>query len=203
MAILVLRALDTNRRLKSKSRGPRGRIQSWIPLYIWGMTPYILSCGVRQFLESESDISDWLELQKFIKTTLSTTTIATWFHLMLLLVLIGLLYIFVGLIVNGRYLCTFWLANYTSSRTGSRKLWRALDTCASIFTLGSFFNYVDQILTIIDPLWLTLVKRFLYCLGGSLFTINISYPPCLVNVVCERPPKGDILYPDSSHITFE
>ena len=106
---LVLRALDTNRRLKSKSRGPGGRIQSWIPLYIWGITPYILSCGVRQFLESESDISDWLELQKFIQKTLSTTTIATWFHLMLLLVLFGLLYIFVGLIVNGRYLCTFWL----------------------------------------------------------------------------------------------
>ena len=195
MAILVLRALDTNRRLKSKSRGPGGRIQSWIPLYIWGITPYILSCGVRQFLESESDISDWLELQTFIQETLSATTIATWFHLMLLLVLIGLLYIFVGLIVNGRYLCTFWLANYTSSRTGSRKLWRALDTCASIFTLGSFFNYVDQILTIIDPLWLTLVKRFLYCLGGSLFTINISsttYPPCLVNIVCERPPKRQL-----------
>ena len=121
-------------------------------MYIWGITPYILSCGVRQFLESESDISDWLELQTFIQKTLSTTTIATWFHLMLLLVLIGLLYIFVGLIVNGRYLCTFWLANYTSSRTGSRKLWRALDTCASIFTLGSIFNYVDQILTIIDHL---------------------------------------------------
>ena len=152
LAILVLRALDTNRRLKSKSRGPGGRIQSWIPLYIWGITPYILSCGVRQFLESESDISDWLELQKFIQETLSTTTIATWFHLMLLLVLIGLLYIFVGLIVNGRYLCTFWLANYTSSRTGSRKLWRALDTCASIFTLGSFFNYVDKILPNIDHL---------------------------------------------------
>ena len=154
LAILVLRALDTNRRLKSKSRGPGGRIQSWIPLYIWGITPYILSCGVRQFLESESDISDWLELQKFIQETLSTTTIATWFHLMLLLVLIGLLYIFVGLIVNGRYLCTFWLANYTSSRTGSRKLWRALDTCASIFTLGSFFNYVDQMLTHIAQVYI-------------------------------------------------
>jgi hypothetical protein len=73
-------------------------------------------------------------------------------HKIRILVLFGLLYIFVGLIVNGRYLCTFWQANYTSSRTGSRKLWRALDTCASIFTLGSFFNYVDQILIIIDHL---------------------------------------------------
>ena len=70
LAILVLRALDTNRRLKSKSRGPGGRIQSWIPLYIWGITPYILSCGVRQFLESESDEIDlyqeWTKTSKML-----------------------------------------------------------------------------------------------------------------------------------------
>ena len=42
-------------------------LQSWIPLYIWGCAPYIFSCGVRQFLESESDISDWLKFQEVVQ----------------------------------------------------------------------------------------------------------------------------------------
>ena len=64
---------------------------------------------------------------------------------------------------------------------------------------GSFFNYVDQNLPIIDPLpiylLLTLVKEILYCHEGkSAYRCHFQYHlntylPRLVNVVKERPTK--------------
>ena len=56
----------------------------------------------------------------------------TWFYTMFILVLFGFIFIFLGILVNFKYLISFWNANFTSARHGWRKVWRFLDTSATI-----------------------------------------------------------------------
>ena len=61
----------------------------------------------------------------------------------------------------------------------------------------SFFNHVNQILSIIAPLH-TPVYFFFGDVRTNMHTIQISstpYPPCFVNIVCERPLKGGQMRP--------
>ena len=72
-------------------------------------------------------------------------------------------------------------------------IFQVLTSAGLLLNKRPFFNYVDQILPIIDYLsspQLTLVKEFLYCLRGNLHTIDIfstTYLPRLVNIVKEGP----------------
>ena len=149
--MIVIRMCDTNRRVKSKSHGRGGRVTSWISLYVWGITPYIFTCSVRHFLDNNNSTVKTFDniLSNVVQDALPSTSMITWFYFMFILALCGLLYIFLGIVINARYFCTFWQANFTSVRTGSRKIWRFLDTCGSICTLigliiGVASLFVDQ-----------------------------------------------------------
>ena len=145
LSVLILRAFDKNRREKRRS---------WIPLYIWIISPYVYSCSVKQFIESGND-ANILNLQDMIGQGLVYTSMTTWFYIMSLMVVFGLIHTFIGLLVNLNYIMGFWRLNF-NRRTGGRKTIRILDTLASMLTLigliiGMTSIFIDQYDIEIDP----------------------------------------------------
>ena len=156
LLILFVRLLDQNRRAKSRSRPMR----SWIPMYIWLITPYIFSCSVRQFIDNDLDqtfegLFDF-QLSQIIQESLNFSTMIGWFYVMSLLIFFGFIYILIGFCINATYVRVFFRANFNKERAGGRKTIRILDTMASILTLigmiiGLASLFVDQYDIEFDP----------------------------------------------------
>ena len=123
--------------------------KSWIPIYIWIIAPHLLSCGVREFMNSEN-LRHTLFLQSEVQAQLEKFgLIFTWTNVMVPMVILGLFYILIGVAVNWSYVKAFWGINFNSDRTGSRKIIRLIDTLATLLSLyamiiGFASLFIDQ-----------------------------------------------------------
>lgn len=152
--LLIVRAMEKNQRARSGSHA--GGTKAWIPMYVWLISPYIFSCSVRQFLDTNHNNELVENMQVIIGNALSYTTMLGWFYLMSLLVVFGLLYILLGILMNFDHISAFCRLNFNRDRSGGRKTIRILDTMASILTLiglviGMSSIFIDQFSIEIDP----------------------------------------------------
>lgn len=147
--VLIMRFLDKKKANINRKSKP------WIPMYIWLITPYILSCSVRQFLDNQ-DHPHLQEIQKIIGDSLDYTTMVGWFYGMSLLVIFGMVHVFLGIVINAGYISTFWRVNFMKNEGKGRKRIRVLDTLASFLTLiglviGMTSIFIDQYDIEIEP----------------------------------------------------
>ena len=123
--------------------------KSWVPIYIWIIAPHLLSCGVREFMNSES-LRQTLFIQTEVQAQLEKFgLIFTWTNVMVPMVILGLFYVLIGFAVNWPYVRAFWAVNFNSDRMGSRKVIRFMDTMATLLSLYSMIIgfaslFIDQ-----------------------------------------------------------